>query len=439
MFILYSIILTVGFVILLPRFIYDWLRDGKYADGFNQRLGNLPELKPDNRPTLWLHCVSVGETHAAHPLVNKILEEFPNYRLVISTTTKTGQNLAQEIFAEQAEMIFYFPFDWKFSVRRALQIIKPKIILIMETELWFNFLHEAGRSGAQIFIINGRLSEKSFRRYLRIRKMMRRVFHYVTLAFMQAEEDAKRIVQLGIRSSKVKVIGNIKFDQIAEFSENPLTKFFRERFEITKEAPLIIAASTHAPEEEIIIKAFKEVWKNSQGKLPRLLLVPRHPERFGEVAQLIKNSGFDWVVRSEETSSRDKTAEIILLDSVGELRSALPLAEIVFVGGSLIPHGGQNILEPAMEKKAIVTGFHTTNFAEIVKEFVSQDALIQLPELDADRSSAQIAEVFSELLQNAERRTELGEKAFTIVNKNRGAADQMLELLRPHLFVNRKL
>ncbi|MEO8074162.1 MAG: 3-deoxy-D-manno-octulosonic acid transferase [Acidobacteriota bacterium] len=439
MFILYSILLTLGFIVLLPRLLLDAKRNGKYVDGFRQRLGQLPEFKTDNRPILWLHCVSVGETNAARPIVKRILEEFPDYRLVISTTTKTGQNLAREMFAEHADLIFYFPFDWKFSVRRALHIIKPNIVLIMETELWFNFLHEAGRSGARIFIINGRLSEKSFKRYLMVRKMMIRVFHYVTLALMQDAEGAKRISGLGIRSSKVKVTGSVKFDQIVEESENSLTKEFKRRFAISSDEPLIAAASTHAPEEAIILNAFKEIWKKSEGKLPRLLIAPRHPERFNEVAELIKNSGFDWTRRSEEESGRDESAEVILFDSVGELRAVFPLTEIVFVGGSLIPHGGQNVLEPAIAKKPIITGFYTMNFAEIVKEFLAQNALVQLPELGENEAAAQLAAAFSELLQNAERRKELSENAFAIIEKNRGATEKTLEFLRPYLLVNRKL
>ncbi len=439
MFVIYSFFLTLGFVVLLPRFLYDALRNGKYADGFWQRIGNLPKFKSDNRPVLWLHCVSVGETNAARPVVSKILEEFPDYRLVVSTTTKTGQNLARELFARQAELIFYFPFDWRFSVRRALKIIKPNVVLIMETELWFNFIREAGKKEAHIFIVNGRLSEKSFKRYSLIQKLTSRVFRYVTLALMQDFEDGKRLSELGIRGSKVKITGNIKFDQFADEAENSLTAEFNQRFGVSAAAPLIVAASTHAPEEAVILRAFREVWKNSAGNLPRLLIAPRHPERFGEVAALIKNSGFDWVRRSDAPSGKDQSAEIILLDSVGELRSAFPLAEIVFVGGSLIPHGGQNILEPAMRKKAIVTGFYTMNFAEIVKKFNAETALVQLPALNENEAAAPLAAVFSELLEDAERRETLGENAFAIVRKNRGATEKTLEFLRPYLFINRTL
>jgi len=434
MFILYSLLLTIAFVLLLPRFLFDFVRGGKYADGFWQRLGYLPDFNSNQQPVLWLHCVSVGETQAARPLVKQILSEFPAYRLVVSTTTKTGQEFARKIFENDAELVFYFPFDWRFSVQRALQKIKPTVVLIMETELWLNFIREANKSSARVFIVNGRLSEKSLQRYLFIPRTMSRVLHYVDLALMQEAADAKRIAQLGIRASKIKVTGNIKFDQTFDETESETTEEFRRRFGITKAAPLIVAASTHAPEEALIVEAFKEVWKNSKAEnLPRLLLAPRHPERFMEAAVIAKNSGFDWVLRSEEESGRDRAAEVILLDSIGELRSIFPLAEIVFVGGSLIRHGGQNVLEPASERKAIVTGFYTMNFAEIVKEFVAKNALVQLPELEQDKAAAHLAQVFSDLLRDETRRKSLSDNAFAIVQKNRGATERTLKLLHPYL------
>jgi 3-deoxy-D-manno-octulosonic-acid transferase len=428
MFFLYSFLFTIGFVALIPLFI---LRRGKYAAGFWQRLGFLPEFETDGKKVLWLHCVSVGETNAARPLVKELIENFPEYALVVSTTTKTGQNLAREIFKTEAALVFYFPFDWKFTVRRALRKINPSVVLLMETELWFNFLRYAKKSGARVAIVNGRLSEKSFKRYSHIKKTMQRVLHYIDLTLMQGRGDAKRLIELGIRSSKVKITGNVKFDQ--SFEESDSTAEFRRRFAVSENSPLIIAASTHAPEESLILQAFKDVWKNSQDALPRLLIAPRHPERFEEVAELIKKSGFDWARRSEKESSRDKTAEIILLDSIGELRAAYPLAEIVFVGGSLIPHGGQSVLEPAIARNAIVTGFYTTNFADIVKEFLKQEAIIQLPELDEKKVSAKLAEVFRELLQNAETRRKLSVNALGVMQENRGASRKTIENLKPLL------
>lgn len=425
MFLLYSFLLTVGFVLLLPLFV---LRRGKYTAGFWQRLGFLPDFETDGRKVLWLHCVSVGETNAARPLVSEIIENFPEYLLVVSTTTKTGQELARKIFNDQAKMVFYFPLDWKFVVRRVLRKVRPDIVLLMETELWFNFLRQTSKSGARIAVVNGRISEKSFRRYTHIKKTMRRVLHYIDLALMQTRGDAKRLIELGIRSSKVKVTGNVKFDQ--SFEENDLTERFRARFDVSENSPVIVAASTHAPEESLVLQAFRDVWKHSPERLPRLVIAPRHPERFEEVSELIKKSGFDWVRRSEAESTRDKTAEIILLDSIGELRAVYPLAEIVFVGGSLIPHGGQSVLEPALARNAIVTGFYTMNFADVVKEFLRQEALVQLPRLEEKQIPGKLAEVFRELLQNAEKRRKLSVNAVGVMQENRGASRRTIENLK---------
>jgi 3-deoxy-D-manno-octulosonic-acid transferase len=429
MFFLYSLLLAIGFLVFLPRFLFQ----KKYAAGFRERLGNLPDdFNAEGKPVVWLHAVSVGETQAARPLVAEIRKNFPEYKLVVSTTTLTGQTLAKEIFAADAALVFYFPFDFKFSVRRALRKIKPDAVLLMETEIWLNFLREASKSGAKVIIVNGRLSEKSAGRYALIPKTMRRVLHYVDLALMQTGADAKRLMRLGIRNTKVKITGNIKFDQPFDAGESDLTREFRERFAASNDAPLIVAASTHAPEERLILEAFKAVYKRLPDKLPRLMLVPRHPERFAEVAELIRASGFEWAKRSEQPSARDRAAEIILLDSIGELRAVYPLAEIVFVGGSLIPHGGQSVLEPAAAKKAIVTGFYTMNFAAITKEFSAQDALIQLPrQLPEKDVPAKLAEIFAQLLQDDERREKLAENAFRVMQTNRGATAKTIEHLRP--------
>ncbi len=430
MFTLYSFLLTVGFILMSPIFL---LKREKYAAGFRQRLGFLPEFEPNEKRVVWLHCVSVGETQAARPLVEEITKQFPAHRLIISTTTRTGQILAKDIFKNKADAIFYFPFDFKFSVRRALRRFKPSVVLLMETELWFNFLREANKSGASTAIVNGRLSEKSFKRYSYIKKFIRRVLSYVDLALMQENADAKRLMSLGAHPVKVKVTGNIKFDQSFETSD--LTAELRARFAISKDAPLIVAASTHAPEEKWILEAFKKLWKDSLENLPRLLIAVRHPERFAEVAELIKETGFDWVRRSAHPAEGDKTAEIILLDSIGELRAALPLAEIVFVGGSLIPHGGQSILEPAAAEKAIVTGFYTMNFAAAVKEFLDKNALIQLPETNEESIADDLARVFEQLLKNGEKRVELSKNALEVMQKNRGATAKTIENLKHFLSI----
>ena len=424
---LYNLLLKIGFVLYLPIFL---LRRDKYAAGFLQRLGNLPEFAADGRDVIWIHCVSVGETNAARPLIAEMKRKFPRHRIVVSTVTKTGQELARKIFADSADLIFYFPFDFNFSVRRALKKINPKIVLLMETELWFNFLREAHRYGAKIAVVNGRLSEKSANRYAWFENFMRRALHYVRLALMQTNADAKRLINLGITPHKVRVTGNLKFDLQLTEDESELTEILRRRFAVSENsAPLIIAASTHAPEEKLILQAFKAVWKHGAGIQPRLLIAPRHPERFGAVAEEIAKTGFAWTRRAAPASESDAAAEIILLDSIGELRAAYALAEIVFVGGSLIPHGGQSVLEPAAAGKAVVTGFYTENFAAAVRQFAEKNALVQLPELEESEIPVKLAEIFRELLENREKRDQIAFNAAAVMRKNSGATTKTIEYL----------
>lgn len=431
MFPLYSFLYTAAFILLSPRFIFDAFVGGKYVSGFWQRMGFVPRLD-HSRKTVWLHCVSVGEVNAARPLALLIKERRPDLRLVVSTTTKTGQKHAKDVFAEIADLVFYFPFDWQSTVRRALDRISPKAVLLTETELWFNFIRETSKSKARIAIINGRLSERSFKRFGYITRFIRRVLGYLDLAAMQDKADATRIMSLGLRASKVRVTGNLKFDHSLDSGETKLTEEFRTRFAITPDAPLIVAASTHSPEEEWVLEAFKTVWKSSAVNLPRLMIAPRHPERFDEVAELVRSSGFAWVRRTELPSTRDAAAEVIILDSIGELRAAYPLAEIVFVGGSLIKHGGQSIFEPAAAGKAIVTGPHTDNFKGAVEEFTAREALVQLAQQkDGSRYSDALAAEFTSLLKDPFRRKFLGENAAAAMAVNRGAAEHTLEYLLP--------
>lgn len=425
MFFLYSLVLSIGFLLMLPLFL---MRREKYAAGLRQRLGNYPKFEHDERPVIWLHCVSVGETNAARPLVDAIGENFPDHRLVFSTTTKTGQELAQKIFAEKADAIIYFPFDFKFSVRKALDNYRASLVLLMETEIWPRFIREAKLSGAKVAIVNGRLSKKSFGRYAKIRPFISRVLAGVDLALMQDEADAKLLISLETDEAKVKVSGNLKFDISIDAADAEITQMLDLRFEISNGRPLIVAASTHEPEERLILESLG----GKLGHSCRLLIAPRHPERFAAVEKLLGDSPYEFVKRTDEPSGKDKTADIILLDTIGELRSIYPLAEIVFVGGSLIPHGGQSIFEPASAGKAIVTGPYTANFDAVVKEFLAQDAILQTPESHLDYEiSERLGEAFTQLLDNEERRRELGRNAATVMmgKANRGATEKTIELI----------
>lgn len=432
MYTLYSILYSLGFIILSPRFLFDALFNGKYAAGFKQRLGYVPKLNAGARKVIWLHCVSVGETNAARTLAAKLREEYPDARIVISTTTRTGRKVAEDVFAGIAHSIIYFPFDWRATVRRTLSRINPSVVLLMETEIWPNFIRETAKRKTRIAIVNGRLSERSYKRLGHAKRFMRRVLGYLNLALMQEKTDARRMMSLGLKANKVHVTGNLKFDHDIGEAETSLTAEFRRRFAITPDAPLIVAGSTHSPEEQWVVDAFKELFKTSD-KLPRLMIAPRHPERFGEVAEIIKKSGFAWARRSETPSGRDQSAEIILLDSIGELRSAYPLAEVAFVGGSLIPHGGQSIYEPAAAGRATITGPHTKNFEAAVGEFVEREALVQIkPENEGD-TVPKLVESLRAILSDSYQKNLLAKNALTVMDNNRGAVEQTLAHLRPLL------
>jgi 3-deoxy-D-manno-octulosonic-acid transferase len=434
MYLLYSVLLTLGLAVLLPRFLYDALRYGKYVAGGRERLGGLKLPAEIEHRVIWLHCVSVGETQAARPLARALLQAFPSHSLVVSTTTLTGQRVAREVFGGEAAAVFYFPFDWSWTVRRALKRINPRTVLIMETELWPNFLRECRRRGITTALVNGRLSATSFRRYKLARRFISRVVKDLDLALMQTEADAERIRALGLASARVKVSGNIKFDLSVAPEDATLTEALAERFRFGSGVrPLIVAASTHSPEERIIIEAFKRLRSGTELNSLRLLLAPRHPERFVEVASLVESSGLGWARRTVSPAASDADSDVILLDTIGELRAVYQLATIVFVGGSLTPVGGHNVLEPAAVGACIVTGAHTTNFAEIIRVFLKADALVQLPDVPERDAARVLAAVLEKLLTGEARRLALSVRARAVLEQNRGATGRTIELLAPLL------
>jgi 3-deoxy-D-manno-octulosonic-acid transferase len=425
----YSLLLTLGFIALLPRFAIDAMRSGKYVTGLRQRLGQLPAINSTGKKVLWLHCVSVGETQAARSLVRALRSEFPSHCLVVSTTTVTGQQIARKIFANDAELVFYFPVDLAWVVRRVLRAVKPSAVLIMETELWPRLLRECRARAIPVALLNGRISGNSFRRYNLIRPFMRRVLNDLTIALMQSEKDAARIRELGLPNERIALPGNLKFDSAGTSIDQHVTAEILSRFGFDGPRPLIVAASTHAPEERITIEALKQMKHSDQSRRTRLLIAPRHPERFGDVASLLEDSGLTWSRRSVERRARDRTCDVVLLDTVGELRAVYPLAQIVFVGGSLAPHGGHNMLEPAAAGACVITGPHTENFSAVTKALLDEDALIQLPGLSASGAPKHLASVFTELFSDEARRREMGARASRVCRQNSGATERTMGLL----------
>lgn len=428
MYLGYSLLLSLGLIVLIPHFLFQALAHGKYITGLRQRLGAVPPV--NGKPVIWLHCVSVGETQAARPLAKRLKQQFPHHDLVVSTITLTGQNLARDVFRNQAASVFYFPFDWRWTVRRTLKAVNPAVVLLMETELWPNFLRECKTRGIPVAVVNGRISRQSYRRYRLIKSFLRRVLSSLSIAVMQSDTDADRLQDLGMAKEKLFTSGNLKFDAEIASELTDTTEEIRRRFYLHPNVPLIVAASTHGPEEEIIIQSIQQL---RQKQPVRLMLAPRHPERFNDVASLLQKSGLSWTRRTNPPNSNDAKATVILLDTIGELPATYTLADIVFVGGSIVDKGGHNVLEPAAAGATVVTGAHTHNFHAIVELMNEANALVQLPAFEHADASDEIAQIFEKLLASPAERAELGRRAQQLIIVNQGAADRTMQLIAPLL------
>lgn len=426
MYLAYSLLLSLGLLLFSPYFLFQALAHRKYIEGLRERLGFLPTI--ENRPVVWLHCVSVGETQAARPLVERLRKELPQSTLVVSTVTLTGQRLARDLFRNHAARVFYFPFDWRWSVRRALEAVNPAVVLVMETELWPNFLRECKAREIPVALVNGRISRKSFGRYLQIRFFLRRVLECLSVAVMQSERDAERIRALGMSEERVFIAGNLKF----ESSYRDQNTDVKERFRLQRDVPLVLAASTHAPEEKIVLESFKRL-RDRELRAVRLMLAPRKPERFDEVEELVRASGLSWARRTSAPLESDATASVILLDTIGELPAIYSFASVVFVGGSIVDRGGHNVLEPAAHGVAVITGAHTHNFHAIVDLLNEAEAIVQLPPVEGEEAVVTLSEVLQRVLSETGWRDELGRRAKALVIEHQGAAERTMKLIAPLL------
>ena len=462
MYLLYSLALAILFILLLPRFIFQARKHGKYAGSFKERLGRLPDsLASDERETIWVHAVSVGEFQAARPLIERLRGEIPEARIVVSTITLTGQRLARSYCPLLVDGVFYFPFDWRFAVRRALLHVKPSLVVILETELWPNFLRECRQLGAMTVLANGRISDRSFHRYKRVRPCIERALRDVSLLVMQSEEDALRARSLGALGISLRVCGNLKYEaggslragsHSAAAGSTSLTDF--DELGLSSSPRVIVAGSTAPGEEQIVLEAFRKVRARDGLERTRLVIAPRHPERFDEVADLIARSGFKFARRSRSPAELSSTsggssspntagpndaraADVVLLDSIGELAAAYSLATVVFVGGSLVPRGGHNVIEPAAYAKAIVVGPHTENFKQIVDDFVNAGAIVQLSAA-GEPSISSLASELARLLSDPNAAAQLGARAEGLVASRRGAVDCTIAAIK-EIFTPRQL
>lgn len=441
MYFIYSFLMGLAALLLAPYWLVQGLRHGKYLSNLGQRLGfSFPSLDslPAQRPgAIWIHAVSVGEVLSGITLARRLKQTCPDRPLIISTTTITGQTLARERLPF-ADAIIYFPLDWGFCVRRALDAVRPSLVLVLETEIWPNFLREAGRHKIPVLFVSGRISDRSFARYQSylgafgffLRPFLKDALSHASAFFMQSEKDADRIRALGAPADRVRVSGNLKYD-LELPAPTPLSNWLEAEVKRSGRSPIIVAGSVVATEEPLALIAFGTL----QGEYPKALLVlaPRKPEHFEAAAEFIDESHRNFIRRSQlpipgpaqslagqpsgNSTVRDDVT-VLLLDSIGELASLYRLADGVFVGGSLVSSGGHNILEPAAFGKIPVFGPSMENFSEIASRFISVGAAIQV-ESPEDAGVAWI-----ELLRDPQRRSKMGETARRLIEGSRGATDR---------------
>jgi len=415
MYLLYSVLSVVALVIASPFLAYQAVRHRKYVRSLRQRLGFLPlSFNIDGDESIWIHAVSVGETLTARALIGELKTRYPGLKLFLSTTTMTGHEVARAL--TDLDGVFYFPLDWGFTVRRTLDVVRPRLFVMMETEIWPMLLRECRERGVATMLVNGRVSKRSFARYALVRRFFRRVLDDVERFCMQSEEAARRIVALGADPARVVVTGSLKFDSLDWPGVGPHGQS-RDRvlryFRLSPGRPVVIAASTLRGEDQAALEAFRRV----QARWPDALLIvaPRHPERFEEVTRLAAEEGFRVVRKTSLPVDQSPDADVVVLDTIGELARLYQIASVVFVGGSLVDAGGHNILEPAMFGKAIVFGPHMHNFAEISAEFLRGSAAVQVS------STRELGECLVDLVGDGVRRASLGAAARAIVEGNRGA------------------
>lgn len=410
-------------LVSLPYWLFQMARRGKYRKGLWERLGRVPSrlLLPEKKESaIWVHAVSVGEVLAVAGLVAEIQRRFPRHRVFVSTTTDSGQALARKRFGEAN--VFYFPLDFAFAIRPYLKTLRPEMVVVAETEFWPNFMRLAHASGARIAVVNARISDRSWPSYRRFRGLLRRLLDNVDLFLAQTPEDAARLQDIGARPERVRVSGNLKFDLPAPAAP-AIVESVRKSIAVEGAGPLLVCGSTVEGEEPLLLRAFE----NLLVQYPRMVmfLAPRHPERFAAVAALLDQMS----IRSCKRSlwhGEPLAGSVLLLDTIGELAALYALADIAFVGGSLVPRGGHNIIEPAQYSVATVVGNHTENFRDIVSLFASRDAV-------RIAGPAELPLALIELLANDVERRALGQRAAETMQSQRGAtlrtAGELQELL----------
>jgi 3-deoxy-D-manno-octulosonic-acid transferase len=414
-----------GALVTSPYWFFKALKEKKYFQNIRQRFGwKLPDWSTAEAP-LWIHAVSVGEVLAAKALLSALQKSQPSLPVIVSTVTLTGHALSEKEL-KTAAAHFFFPFDWKFCITHFLDHFQPRAVVLMETELWPNFIKCCAMRNIPVFLANGRISDRSRKRYAMVRRVFKDVLSQISVIGVQSAEDKRRFAALGASEARVHVTGNLKFDFTMPSAANKtdLLERIRAGIGISEQSLPIVVGSSMKGEEPLLLQAFLDI----HGRLPdtRLILAPRHPERFEEVARLIADMGLPFLRRSALQRVADPRAQVFLLDSIGELRLVYSLAAVAVIGGSFLPFGGHNLLEPAALGKAIIFGPHMFNFKEAAQLFLQEQAARQC-------SPEDLVDSLAELLQNERGRRLLGQRALYIVRQNQGAAASTCDFLTPYI------
>lgn len=396
-------------------------RGRRHLSGLKERLGDC-DKRPGRRPCIWIHGVSVGEIQAARTLVEAIERELPEFEIVLSTTTGTGQEVAKRTYPDKR--VFYFPIDFTWSVARVFRAIRPSVVVLVELEIWPNFLQEAHRQRIPIALVNGRISAKSFRSYRFVKSLLFDPVGKIGLFFVQTELYAERFRELGIPPRQIEVTGSVKYDQLAAKDLDPAE--VRRDIGLAAEDLVLMGGSTHPSEEATLLHAYTSL-RDAFPKL-RLVLVPRHTERTSEVKALLEAQA-PVTLRTEQVAARGEgqvstplpPGEVLLVDTVGELGRLYCAADLVFVGGSLIPHGGQNMLEPVMYAKPTVFGPHWVNFEEPVKRLLAADGVCEVKSADA------LEPALRGLLEDRDAAREMGERGRAAMLEAQGATEATVQ------------
>ncbi len=424
MWILYDFAFLLFSIVYLPYMLFT----GRWHADFIQRFGILPRELKGNRDSVWIHAVSVGEVIAAKAFVQSLKAAFPDKKIILSTTTKTGQEVAKKTFGHHV-MTFYFPVDLRIVASKVVNLVLPAFFVVFETELWPNVIAELKRKGIPVFLVNGRISDRSYGGYKFISLAIRPVLKNMNSLCMQTEEDARRIISIGAPVKKVRVVGNLKYDTGHASDSSLLGPVIdKAEFGLAPDDDLLICGSTHPGEEEILLKVYRDLKKIFSNL--RLMLAPRHIDRALEIKALCARNAFPSINVSEIPKDAvavkdDKT--VLVLDTMGQLGRIYSVASVVFVGGSLMPRGGHNLIEPARYSKAIVFGPHMENFREMAKRFLKAEAAVMV------HNQAELKSAISSLLEDKLKRNSIGMRAAKFVYENKGAVNRTIEIIKEAL------